>query len=165
MGQDWHGLLSIMELHSALGQCPDQKLFRWVSQSMTAAFVSKQRVKTEITRMWANAQRDGRPAIPNGNEPICLDSAITKGQAAIMLMSFIYRHHLTNMAVEDLLDLLSLLCPGCLPSTRYLLTKGLCVVENHIERHMYCNVCFAYVSKYADVCDADTCRYCDSAFN
>jgi len=82
-----------------------------------------------------------------------------------MLMSFIYRHHLTNAGVEDLLDMLTLLCPGCLPSSKFLLTKGLLSARRCIERHMYCNVCFAYVCKYVNCCTIDKCQYCNSAFN
>jgi len=108
---------------------------------------------------------DNEFVIPSGREPIFPDSAITKGQAVIMLLSFIYRHHLTNTAVEDLLDLLALLCPGCLPATKFLLMKGLFSRNNCLERHVFCSVCFAYVTKYADCSAIDKCPYCDSAFS
>lgn len=110
-------------------------------------------------------QDDAEFTIPNGHEPIRPDSNITKGQAVIMLLCFIFRHHLSHTAVNDLLDLLSLLCPGCLPATKFLLTKGL-LLENNLERHLFCSVCFAYVTKY-DVCShtVEKCPYCDTPFN
>jgi len=103
--------------------------------------------------------------IPNGTEPVLPESAIIKGQAVVMLLSFIYRHHLSNTAVEDLLDLLTLLCPGTLPSSQFLLSKGLLLAENRLQRHIYCHVCFAYVTRYTAGYGTDKCQFCDTAFS
>src|SRR6218665_1246490 len=105
------------------------------------------------------------PFIPNGDQPIREDSAITKGQAVVLLMSFILRHHLTGVAVQDLLDLLAILAPGCLPPTKFLLTKGLFDKSNCVQVHLYCPFCDAYVGRYSHAENLHKCDFCEYTIN
>ena len=98
--------------------------------------------------------------ILNGDEFINSDSSVTKGQAVVLLMSYILRHNLTGVAVTDLLELLNIFAPGCLPLSKFLLRKGFC--NGCLEAHLYCFVCMSYVGKYSTSRDLTKCPVCET---
>ena len=58
-----------------------------------------------------------------GDQPIYENSTITKLQAILLVLTFALRHSLCDQALEDLLALLNIICPGCVPQTKYLVSK------------------------------------------
>jgi len=111
-----------------------------------------------------NVQFEYEHFIPDGDKPIRHDSAITKGQAVVLLMSFILRHKLTGVAVDDLLDLLAVLAPDvCLPTSKFLLTKGLFDKTSCVQVHLYCPFCNAYIGRYSYTETFEKCHTCEFA--
>lgn len=103
---------------------------------------------------------DDEMFIPNGDDFIRSDSSVTKGQAVVLLMSYVLRHNLTGVAVTDLLELLNIFAPGCVPLSKFLLTKGFC--NGCLEAYLYCGVCMSYVGKYSSNRDLTKCPVCDT---
>ena len=58
-----------------------------------------------------------------GNLPIYENASITKLQALLLVLTFALRHTLCDQALQDLLSLLNILCPGCVPETKHLVSK------------------------------------------
>jgi len=102
--------------------------------------------------------------IQDGHQPIREGSDITRGQAVVLLMSFILRHQLSGVAVGDLLDLFAILAPDvCLPSSKFLLNKGLFDKNSCVQVHMYCPFCDAYIGRYSADENCHKCEICDIA--
>ncbi|XP_011476103.1 uncharacterized protein LOC105354509 isoform X2 [Oryzias latipes] len=84
----------------------------------------------------------------NQEKKIYSGSTVTAGALLLLLLTFILKHKLSNAAAKDLLDLLDLLnlvVPGCLP-------KSLQFLKNHpsqhcaeAETHLYCPKCASYI--------------------
>ncbi|KAG1652613.1 hypothetical protein GQR58_026194 [Nymphon striatum] len=103
--------------------------------------------------------QDNIPNIPNGDEFIYGRSDITKGQAIVTIISFILRHHLTDVAVQDLLEMFNILAPGCLPPSKFLLTKGF---GSNFDAHLFCPVCEIYLNKFSDSENMECCNSCNT---
>ena len=109
-------------------------------------------------------QSDFENVIQDGHQPIREGSDITRGQAVVLLMSFILRHQLSGVAVGDLLDLFAILAPDvCLPSSKFLLNKGLFDKNSCVQVHMYCPFCDAYIGRYSADENCHKCEICDIA--
>ena len=112
----------------------------------------------------SHAESEYEHFIPDGSKPIRQNSDITIGQAVVLLMSFILRHQLTGVAVADLLDLFAILAPDVyLPTSKFLLTKGLFDKSSCVQVHMYCSVCDAYIGRYSVDENFDKCETCEAA--
>jgi hypothetical protein len=82
--------------------------------------------------------------VPNGDSVIYADSDVTKNHLALLLMSIAIRHNLTSACLQDLLTLLNVIAPGCVPKTNYYIDK-LCRFSSHnVERHYYYSNCHFY---------------------
>ena len=93
------------------------------------------------------------------DQPIYGSSKISKGQAVCLVLSFFFRHRLSIAALRDLLQLINLLIPNCLPKTKYLLAKFL-GWERNVTEHFYCIKCSEYMYSYQK-----ECHVCESKFD
>lgn len=66
-----------------------------------------------------------------------------------MLMSYLLRHNLTGEAVTHLLEMLNIMLPGLVPSSRYLFHKEFGRASTP-EVHFYCERCLKYLGIQAD---------------
>lgn len=92
---------------------------------------------------------DESDSIPNGDEEVYKGGNITKGQLFTLVLAFILRHCCSKSALVDLLSLLNLLVPGCLPRSAYLFRRFLnkCTDES-IDMHVICSSCASYIGKF-----------------
>ena len=70
----------------------------------------------------------------------------TKGELLTLVLSFYLRHGLSKSALQDLLSLLNILVPGCIPETLYFIKKFLFnspVMD--VTVHYYCRICEGYM--------------------
>jgi Transposase family tnp2 len=93
------------------------------------------------------------------DQPIYESPKISKGQVVCLLLSFFLRHRLSIAALRDLLQLINLLIPNCLPKTKYLLAKFL-GWERNVTEHFYCTKCSEYLYSYQK-----ECHVCESKFD
>jgi len=84
---------------------------------------------------------------------------ISKGQLACLLMAFHFRHQLSKTAHSDLLSLLLVMVPNCLPMSKYFLNKYFFPDKAVMESHLYCSKCTDYIGVKTDVI---ICRYCNT---
>jgi hypothetical protein len=89
-------------------------------------------------------------------------SSCTKGQALCLVFAFFLRHNLTKTALQDLLALLNILSPNCVPGSKYLFEKFFFKDNCKPDIHFYCPQCKNYLAKFdADNVHAShTCKYC-----
>lgn len=59
-----------------------------------------------------------------GDSPVYPGAAITKNQSLLLILSYILRHKLTDVALNDLLLLLNTLFPGIAPTSKYRFYKA-----------------------------------------
>ena len=75
------------------------------------------------------------------------NSKISKEESQLLLFAFLFRHDLSQSALEDLIQLVNLHMPknASIPSSKFLLKKSLNANYNIIQRHYYCNTCNKYL--------------------
>ena len=99
---------------------------------------------------------------PLYEEKILPDSAITVGGAIALIMTFVLRHNLTKLALDDLLSLLHVFIPHLLlPKTRYLFNKIFGFCQGKLEQHFYCNKCSTCTYLGTTISDFDVCPVCE----
>ena len=78
-----------------------------------------------------------------------------------MVFGIIVRHNLNKTVMRDLLSLLNVIAPDCVPKNVYFFTK-LASQSFVIDTHILCNHCGAYVCKYISTisCSAHFCEEC-----
>lgn len=79
----------------------------------------------------------------------------------MLVMSFVLRHKLAASAMQDLLTLLNLVIPGCVPNTSYFMQKYFCFDIQNVETHYYCPTCLTYIG--AEI--TPVCASCGSAYD
>jgi len=89
--------------------------------------------------------------LPDGNDTIMEGSDVKKDHLATLLMSFILRHKLSAAASQDLLSLLNIMIPGCVPTSNYYMQKYFGFDMQYVEVHHYCSACLSYFGKQIDV--------------
>ena len=62
--------------------------------------------------------------IKDGNDPIYPGSNVTKSQSLLLILCFLLRHKLTDVALEDLLLLFNTFFPDTVPATKYKFYKS-----------------------------------------
>jgi hypothetical protein len=82
--------------------------------------------------------------VPNGNSKIYIGSDVTKNHLAMLAMSFVIRHRLTSVCLKDLLVLLNIVVPGCVPKTNYYVDKFTRSRLHNVQHHFYCANCNYY---------------------
>ncbi|XP_046841889.1 uncharacterized protein LOC124436007 [Xenia sp. Carnegie-2017] len=98
--------------------------------------------------------------IENGDEEIYPGALITKSQSVLLLVAFLLKNNLTDAALTDLLDILSLILPSTFPSSKYKFYKAIQVEES--QAHFYCESCLSYIGTSAE---STKCDECDTPFN
>ncbi|XP_028416230.1 uncharacterized protein LOC114540149 [Dendronephthya gigantea] len=96
----------------------------------------------------------------NGNDPIYPGSNVTKAQSLLLILCFVLRHKLTDVALGDLLLLLNTFFPNTVPPTKYRFYKSFQLEQS--EKHFYCSNCSSYLGKNTAI---TLCKSCDSPFN
>ena len=92
-------------------------------------------------------------------ESIYHGSLLTLRQCLVLLLTFISRHKLTNVAILDLLSLLQLICPSpnTLPNSLHYFWK-LVSAKNTSQHHYICHRCMDILQE-----DSENCPTCRSA--
>ncbi|XP_063961852.1 uncharacterized protein LOC129268704 isoform X2 [Lytechinus pictus] len=94
--------------------------------------------------------------IPNGDEVISSDgSDVTKFDSFLAVLAFAMKHHITGVALQDLIDLINLHCPHSLPQSKYLFNNVFHTFKDTCQFHFYCN-CMKYLGKRGElpeICD------------
>ena len=62
--------------------------------------------------------------IKDGNDPIYPGSNVSKSQSLLLILCFLLRHKLTDVALEDLLLLFNTFFPNTVPATKYKFYKS-----------------------------------------
>ena len=77
------------------------------------------------------------------DEPLYENSPVTLGQCLLLLMAFVLGNNLTNVAVGNLLNLLSMILPigSRLPRTKYLFDIYFSTFKEGLEHKFYCPSC------------------------
>ena len=81
--------------------------------------------KTNFVKRCFFLQNDvERPLYPGSN--------VTKGQSLLLLLSFVLRHGLTGLALDDLLSLLNVFLPDTVPATKHKFYKSIAIEEYEV---------------------------------
>lgn len=83
------------------------------------------------------------------------------GTLLLLLLTFILKHGLSKAASKDLLDLLNVVVPGCVPTSLRFLKKHLTEYKNKSEVHLYCPKCANYLGVEPGV----ECEMCQQSFS
>ena len=78
------------------------------------------------------------------DDPIYSGAPLTKGQSLLLLMSYVLRHNLTGVALQDLLTLFNEHFPGLVSATSYLFHKAYGQFGQYVP-HFYCIDCESYM--------------------
>uniref|UniRef100_A0A3Q2P0U5 Uncharacterized LOC105917185 n=1 Tax=Fundulus heteroclitus TaxID=8078 RepID=A0A3Q2P0U5_FUNHE len=81
----------------------------------------------------------------DGERKIYAGSSVSVRALLLLLLAFLLKHDLSKAATKDLLALLKLLLPGCIPSSLRFLKKHVTDVDNKTELHLYCPRCENYL--------------------
>ena len=84
------------------------------------------------------------------------ESSVTKGQVVSLLVAYYLRHRLTKTALNDLLHLLNIIVPDCVPPTKYFLERYF-FSTNVVAAEQYC--CLKCQSHLSD--SSAPCETCD----
>jgi hypothetical protein len=93
------------------------------------------------------------------NETIHEHLHCTRGELLSLVLAFYLRHRLTKNGLQDLLTLLDIVVPGCVPKTLYYLRKfflGSSVMD--VTVHFYCGICEGYMG---DNIETNSCASCN----
>ncbi|XP_023205350.1 uncharacterized protein LOC102220557 isoform X2 [Xiphophorus maculatus] len=72
-------------------------------------------------------------------------SSVSVRALLLLLLAFILKHDLSKAATKDLLALLNLMVPGCIPSSLQFIKKHLTDIDKKTEIHLYCPRCENYL--------------------
>ena len=97
----------------------------------------------------------------DGNEEIGPSSKdVTKGAVLSLLFALFLKHRLTKGCFGDLLHLLNIIVPKCVPKTNYFFDQ-MFFSDTIVKAHFYCPDCQTYVGEPSTVL---FCERCQSAF-
>jgi hypothetical protein len=91
--------------------------------------------------------------------PLYEGAQISLGISLLLLMSFVIKHGLTDSAVTDLLQIISIHCPienFCITSL-YLFKKFFAGSRFSSRKHYYCSLCKREVGEFDEVCPNSSC--------
>ena len=89
--------------------------------------------------------------ITGDEKSVSENSSLTRGQLLALVIAFFLRHKLTKVALRDLLQLLNLVLPDCVPATKHFLQPFL-YWGNNVQEHFYCPKCAEYVNQTDSEC-------------
>ncbi|XP_019213217.1 uncharacterized protein LOC109201885 isoform X1 [Oreochromis niloticus] len=96
-----------------------------------------------------------------GEKKIYAGSSVTMGALLLLLLAFIVKHGLSKAATRDLLHLLNLVVPGCVPKSLRFLKKHSTDYNRKTEIHFYCPRC----TNYLGVDPGNECSVCQQSLN
>lgn len=99
-------------------------------------------------------------AVVCGEKTLFPGCPLTATSSSVLVMQFKMRHNLTQEALSDLLQLLSLHCPSpnhCVPSV-YLFNKQFTTLQTPVKHHYFCSTCLQEIeSDGVTVCPNPAC--------
>lgn len=101
-------------------------------------------------------------SVPEGDLPVFAGSTITRGVFFTLILTFVLRHGLNQVAAGDLISVLNLVKPGCIPQSKYMFNK-LARISCKADTHTYCGDCNGYVCKFGSDCVATVCPECNTS--
>ncbi|XP_005921979.2 uncharacterized protein LOC102312488, partial [Haplochromis burtoni] len=96
-----------------------------------------------------------------GEKKIYAGSSVTMGALLLLLLAFIVKHGLSKAAARDLLHLLNLVVPGCVPKSLRFLKKHSTDYNGKTEIHFYCPRC----TNYLGVDPGNECSVCQQSLS
>lgn len=87
---------------------------------------------------------------------------LTKGQSVLLLMSYVLRHNITGVALQDLLTMFNEHFPGLVPATSYLFHKSYGEFGQYVP-HFYCINCENYLGPIET--SPQNCSSCKAEFD
>ena len=96
------------------------------------------------------------------DDPVYPGAPLTKGQSLLLLMSYVLRHNLTGVALQDLLTMFNEHFPGLVPATSYLFHKAYGQFGHYVP-HFYCINCESYMGP-SETAPKD-CSSCNAEFD
>ncbi|PWA27313.1 hypothetical protein CCH79_00021020, partial [Gambusia affinis] len=81
----------------------------------------------------------------DNEKKIYAGSSVSVRALLLLLLAFILKHDLSKAATKDLLALLNLMVPGCIPSSLHFIKKHLTDIDKKTEIHLYCPRCENYL--------------------
>jgi len=87
---------------------------------------------------------------------------MTKAQLYVLLLGAIHRHNLNKAIVTDILVILNLVAPGCLPRNLYYFNREGLSDSQVQDMHIVCDSCGSYICKYSEDRSLDICSACKS---
>ena len=101
--------------------------------------------------------------VENGDESVSSEgSDLNKMDSLLAVLSYAVKHHISGVALQDLIDLINLHCPNSLPTSKYLFGNSFTGYKGVTEFHFYCS-CEVYLGS-GDSCP-DRCHHCGKAFD
>lgn len=98
----------------------------------------------------------------DGQHPIHPELECIKGQLLSLVVAFYVRHKLTKTALQDLLSLLNVAVPECVPRSKYLVERYFfCPGASNTQVHYVCPNCQSYITEPEDAKGSLTCSSCD----
>ncbi|KAJ4936977.1 hypothetical protein JOQ06_001561 [Pogonophryne albipinna] len=94
------------------------------------------------------------------DRPIYDEAETTKGTLVLLAIGYVLRHGRSGYGLSDLLSLLNVAMPGCVPATKYFLDKSFFRMSDFAEQHFYCPECQAYLG----INIAGQCAECEQEF-
>lgn len=106
---------------------------------------------------------DNQYFISGGHDQIYPGAGLTKNQSLLLFMSYVQKHHVTDVQLEDFLNIMNLMLPDVFPTSKYLFYKKFHYRE--FTRHYFCNDCHCYFGTTAngESCSCATQNTIDSA--
>ncbi|XP_041469957.1 uncharacterized protein LOC121419571 [Lytechinus variegatus] len=89
-------------------------------------------------------------------------SDMKKIDSLLMVLSYAVKHHLSGVALQDLIELINLHCPNTLPSSKYLFHGTLTDYKGLCQFHFYCK-CKMYIGCGDDI--QFICNECGAEFS
>ncbi|XP_057177999.1 uncharacterized protein LOC130546654 [Triplophysa rosa] len=96
------------------------------------------------------------------DDPVYPGAPLTKGQSLLLLMSYVLRHNLTGVALQDLLTLFNEHFPGLVPATSYLFHKAYGQFGQYVP-HFCCINCENYMGPTGIA--PKNCSSCNAEFD
>lgn len=88
-------------------------------------------------------------------------SNITKGQLLAMLMAHTLKHHVSGVALKEMLEMLNIIAPGCVPNTMWYLNKTFFNLADKAQIHYYCPECLFFLGQNPP----ERCSECNCVIN
>jgi hypothetical protein len=75
------------------------------------------------------------------DQPSYEGAAVSKYQAQVLLLSYVFRHDVSHLQLEDFCKIMDLLFPGILPKSAYRFKKGIPEIDGKCQYYVYCSNC------------------------